>query len=387
MKFIKGLDPLIAGLIALALVVGLAWVFWPGGGTREITADFPRTVSLYKGSDVRILGIPVGKVDSVTPSGTKVLVKISYDAKYKVPADAKAVVISPSIVGDRYVQLTPVYKSGPTLADNAHLGLARTATPLELDEIFGSLNDLDKALGPDGANAPGTDGVGALTRLLDSTAKNFGGQGVQFNQTIKNLGKFTKTLADNKNALFGSATEIEKFVNKLSTNDTTVRKFTDSLAQGSVLLADERADLGAALHNLGVALTSVRGFVSENKTLLTSNISKLNTLSQILVKRRTELNEVLKDAPAALNNLSLAYNPTTHTLDTRAALGEVVSELTTDPASVLCGIVDQAPGGSSLCSVLTGALKGLGRTGPLSKRAEHVSVVEPIDPTLGGLVK
>ncbi len=130
---------------------------------------------------------------------------MSYDGKYKLPSDAEAVLISPSIVGDRFIQITPVYKGGGVLADNAHLGTDRTATPLELDQIYGSLNDLSIALGPQGANKTDGKGVGALTRLLDSTARNFGGQGVKFNETLQNLGKFTKTLADNKDELFGTA--------------------------------------------------------------------------------------------------------------------------------------------------------------------------------------
>ena len=120
-----------------------------------------------------------------------------------MPADAKAAVISPSIVGDRFVQLTPAYTGGDVLEDNARLGEDRTATPLELDEIFSSINDLNIALGPEGANKP-TTAASALTRLLDSTARNFGGQGVEFNKTLKNLGALTKTLADNKDELFGT---------------------------------------------------------------------------------------------------------------------------------------------------------------------------------------
>ena len=48
----------------------------------------------------------------------------------------KAVIVAPSIVGDRYVQLTPVYEGGPkladgaTLADRGHLGAARARPDL-----------------------------------------------------------------------------------------------------------------------------------------------------------------------------------------------------------------------------------------------------------------
>ncbi len=96
----------------VGIVVALVFVALPGQDKKYITASFPRTVSLYEGSDVRILGVPVGKVESVEPAGTDVTVKMWYDAKYDVPKDAKALIISPAIVGDRFVQLTPVYKSG-----------------------------------------------------------------------------------------------------------------------------------------------------------------------------------------------------------------------------------------------------------------------------------
>ena len=68
-----------------------------------------------------MLGVQVGAVDKVTPSGTDVVVEMHYDDDIDVPADAKAVIVSPSIVGDRYIQLTPVYESGPKLADGAIL--------------------------------------------------------------------------------------------------------------------------------------------------------------------------------------------------------------------------------------------------------------------------
>lgn len=381
---------LIAVVVALAVIIGLAAIFWPGTEKKWVTAEFPRAVSLYEGSDVRILGVSVGTIEEVRPSGTKVVVKMSYDGDFKVPADVKAAVIAPSIVGDRFVQLTPVYTSGAALANNARLGVDRTASPLELDEIFGSLNDLNIALGPQGANAPGEDGIGALTRLLDSTARNFGGQGAQFNTTLKNLGKFTKTLSNNKDELFGTIREVENFVNTLAKNDQTVRQFNDSLAAGSDLLADERDELALALKNLGVAMRQVRGFVADNKTLLTSNIGKLKTLSQTLVKRRDALDEVLKVAPAALNNLALTYNSTTGTLDSRANITETFTQLGEDPASVLCTFVNQAPGGQNACNAITDALGGLGvprvGVGPDGDVSGKVSIVEPIDLTLGGLV-
>ena len=86
------------------------------------------------------------------------------------------------------------------LDDGATLQADRTAVPLELDQIYQSLDDLTVALGPDGANAKG-----ALTDLLETTAANFGGQGAKFHQTIQDFSQLTGTLDDNKEELFGSA--------------------------------------------------------------------------------------------------------------------------------------------------------------------------------------
>jgi virulence factor Mce-like protein len=383
MKLAKA-NPVIVILVVAALVVALLVVFWPGSDKKTLTADFPRTVSLYQGSDVKILGVAVGKVDEVTPSGTTVKVKITYDSKYKVPENAKAAVISPSIVGDRFVQLTPAYTDGAQLANNAHLGKDRTATPLELDEIFGSINQLDIALGPDGANKADSGGVGPLTRLLDSTARNFGGQGVQFNRTLKNLGALTKTLADNKDELFGTLSQVEDFTNTLAKNDGTVRKFNDSLASGADLLADERQDLAAVLKNLSIAMVQVRGFVKENRASLTSNIAGLNKISKTLVKRRDALDEILTYAPGALNNLYLSGNDKQGTLDTRDSLGELGNQLQQNPAAVLCTFVR-----GNGCNVIKQALQpgAAPRAAPFAAEVKaKPRVTEPIDKSLGGLV-
>ena len=338
-------------------------------------------MSLYQGSDVRILGVPVGKVESVTPAGRDVRVRMWYDAKYKVPADAKAVIISPAIVGDRYIELTPVYTGGAALPQDATLNEQHTAVPLELDQIYQSIDDLTVALGPQGANKQG-----ALTRLLDSTAKNWGGQGQQFHQTIENLAKLTGTLDHNKGKLFGTAQQMERFVSSLAKNDSTVRRFNDSLASAAQVLAGERGDLRTSLRNLGVAMQSVTSFVQHNRHALSRNIKGLDAISKILVKQRDALSETLDVAPLALNNLYLTYNPTTGTLDTRMNVGENLNQLSSDPATVLCSLLDQADTSKKSCSLVHQALAGLPRTAPFQHGRQRTVQVEHIDKSLAGIL-
>lgn len=378
----RNLTSILSTVAVLAVVAALLLAVLPDDDKKTLTASFPRTVSLYEGSDVRILGVPVGTVESVTPTGTDVTVTMSYDAKYKVPADAQAVIVSPAIVGDRFVQLTPVYTGGAVLENDAELSIQETAAPLELDEIYQSIDDLMVALGPEGANKDG-----ALSNLLDVTARNFAGQGDQFNQTIENLGKFTGTLENNKEELFGTAREMQRFVSALAENDQTVRDFNDSLVGAASLLEEERDDLAAALKNLGVAMQAVSGFVKENKDALSENIEGLKAVTKVLVKQRRALDEILGVAPTALSNLFHTYNPNTGTLDTRSNMGENVAALEENPALVVCSIIYQTPVRDSLCDEIAG---GAGRAaalgGPAPASAEVIQV-ENVDRSLAGILE
>jgi phospholipid/cholesterol/gamma-HCH transport system substrate-binding protein len=372
---------LVPAVVLILAVAALASFAFGGSDQKTLTADFPRTVSLYEGSDVRVLGVPVGKVDSVTPSGTEVVVTMHYDADVQIPADAKAVIISPSIVGDRFVQLTPAYSGGQALADGATLGQDRTAVPLELDQIYSSLDDLTVALGPSGANQKG-----ALTDLLETTARNFGGQGKKFHRTIEDFSRLSGTLADNKDQLFGSVRQLEGFIRTLARNDHTVRDFDKTLAQVSGMLEGERGDLAASLRNLGTAMKQVSSFVRDNREVLGKNIAGLDDVTQILVKQRAALAETLRNAPLALNNLALAYNPQAGTLDTRANLGEIGNQITSDPGTFLCGILNQANQGGQSCDLVR-QLLGNNRPGALGHGSARRTTNDRTDPTLGGLVE
>src|SRR4051812_25729301 len=182
---------LAAGVTTAAVAAG------GGGGTKHLTAYFTRTIGLYQGNDVRVLGVGIGKVDKLTVQGTKVRVDISYDGKYKLPQDVKAVVVPPSVVSDRFIQLTPAYTGGPALADNEKLDVDRTAVPLEFDEIFRNLDQMNTALGPNGANR-----YGALSRLVKVSAKNLDGNGEALNGAVKQFSAAISTLAGSRTDLF-----------------------------------------------------------------------------------------------------------------------------------------------------------------------------------------
>lgn len=366
-------------LVVLILVgVGGLVLFDGGDDDKRLTVYFPRTVSLYEGSDVRVLGVAVGRVDEIVPEGTQVKVEMSYDPSVELPADAKAMLISPAVVGDRYVQITPAFEDGDeAIADNARLE-AVGAVPLELDEIYANIDRLTVALGPNEANKSG-----ALTDLLEVTAANFGGQGNQFNETIKNFGRLSATFDNNKEELFGAAAELQKFITTLADNDQTVRDFNDSLSRVSTLLAGERDELAGSLENLAIALDEVGRFVQDNREILATDFKGLNRFAKVLVKQRAALDETLRIAPLALNNLALTYNPDAGTLDTNANLGNLEREITSNPTDFLCALVSANDPREEICDMI--------QTLPLPRAATFGPGTGSLytsgaDVTLGGIV-
>jgi virulence factor Mce-like protein len=299
----------------LALVVSVVAIAWPGEPQRRLTAYFTGTVGLYPGADVRVLGIQVGKVTKITPVGRSVRVEMTYEAKRKVPANAQAVIVNQSLVADRYVQLTPVYKGGAVLADKATLPLTRTVTPVEIDDISGSLNNLNKALGPEGANANGS-----LSQLLQVGSDNLNGQGDDIRATIDGSAKVLSTLSEDRKDITANIENLRIITRALAANDQQIRNFNGHLAQVSGQLAGEKEELGAALRALGPTLQNVARFVKGNRSQLAANVRQLAQLTSVLVKNRDKLGEFLTTAPLGISNLSHAYDPISGTLGTRADL-------------------------------------------------------------------
>lgn len=382
-----GLVVVLAGVVAVVLLGG-------GSGQRRIIAHFTSAVGIAAGSSVRVLGVRVGTVTEVVPQGGTVRVVMEYDAEQPVPADAQAVIIPPSVVSDRYVQLTPAYAGGPVLPDDADLPVARTVVPLELDEVYRALDDFNQALGPAGANSDG-----ALSDLVDTGAANLDGNGENLHDTIDGTGRTLRTLSEGRDDLFGTVADLQEFTTTLARSDRLVRGFNDRLATASEQLAGEGAALEASLRSLSLALGQVAEFIRDNRALLTQDVAALTDITTVLVRQQQALIEVLDVAPLALSNLNLVYNPRSGTLDTRDNLLGPYG-----PATYVCSLlagllpVAQVP---EVCTALAQDLerRGLPLTDALRRLLGLPAAVkstpqQPVlpapevssDPTLGGIL-
>ncbi|MEU1207781.1 MCE family protein [Nocardia sp. NPDC005825] len=322
---------IIAVVAALAVVLaGVAWWSYDRLETTKITAYFDKSIGIYKGSDVRVLGVPVGRVDSVTPKGDVVEVVMKVDRKYDIPADAKAAQITPSVVSDRYIQLAPAYKGGPKMGRNATIPKDRTATPVEVDRLYKSITELSEALGPNGANKDG-----ALNQLARTGAENLAGNGDALGNSFTQLSKAAHALSDSRTDIFDTVKNLQTFVQTLADNDAQVRTFNTQLASLAGFLSDERQTLGDALSLLSVALGDVARFIDNNRELVQSNADALTKLTQTLADQRDDLAKALPLIPTALSNLINVHNGESGTLDMRPNFTDLQ-----DPFGVICKMLD-----------------------------------------------
>lgn len=303
--------PVALVVVGLLVILGLV-ALRDGTSTRTVSADFSRAVQIFPGSEVRILGVPVGKVTAVIPEGNTVRVEMEYDDQYKVPADAQAVIITPTLTADRFVQLTPAYTKGDVLADKAEIKVQDTATPIELDRIYRSLVDVTRALGPNGVNKNGT-----LNNLLTAGSKFLDGRGEAGNATIVNLSKALKTFGDGSGDLFATVRALDEFSGALAANDRSVGAFMDNLGAVSTQLAGEKDELNAVLDTLAAVLGKVQRFVKDNRGLLVDDVEDLTTVVKILAEEQDALRTVLDIGPSAMGNLAVAFNPKSGTIGSR----------------------------------------------------------------------
>lgn len=317
--------PALVVIVVLAIAALVGWR-WTTAGRTQITAYFDTSVGVSEGTDVRVLGVSVGTVEQVVPKGDQVEVRLHVNRGVRIPAEAKAAQITPSVVPDRYIQLLPAYTDGPEMESGAVIPRERTTTPVEVDRLYQSLSDLTAALGPEGANRDG-----ALSRTLDVSAETLAGNGAALGRSIDELSQAARTLSDNRQDLASTVVDLQSFVSMLAENDQQVRTFNDQLATFTTTVSNQRYDLQEALNQVSLALGDVGRLVRDNQDVIQSNADRLATLGTITNDHRDDIAEILVQAPNALTNLIEAYDAESGTLQMRLVLPELQS-----PAEAIC---------------------------------------------------
>ncbi|MFF3568389.1 MCE family protein [Nocardia jiangxiensis] len=289
------------------------------GASTHITADFRNVAGMFVGNPITVLGLEVGKVDKIVPHSQYAEVHMTIDSDVKIPKNVTAALISPSIVTDRHIELTPVYTGGATLPDDSHLTIESTRTPVELDTLIKTIDQFTASLKP----APGTDGKsGPLDGTLLYDMVN--GQGEKIRDTLNALSGALKIGVNNKDAISEIIIKLNELTTMLADNDKSVRDFSNKVTQMSTLLAQQAPGLQGTLDQLNAFLSNTSGTFGQYQDQLASSLTGLTNVTNQLRANAAGLIEVVDVAPMLLQNVDNSMDRGRHFVRLHALIGTVL---------------------------------------------------------------
>jgi phospholipid/cholesterol/gamma-HCH transport system substrate-binding protein len=325
-------------LLAIGLVVVLlVSVFVVVRSLSEVTRTrvvgyFTNSSGLFPGDDVRILGVPVGKVETIEPQPERVKISFWVDSQYKVPADAKAAILSPQLVTGRAIQLTPVYTGGPAMPDGAVIPSDRTAVPVEWDDVRAQLQKVADLLQP---TKPG--GVSTLGELIDTAADNLRGQGANIRDTVIKLSQAISALGDHSQDIFGTFKNLSTLVTALHDSSDLLEQLNTNLAAVTGLLADDPNKVGQTIEDVNSVVADVQSFAAENREAIGTTSDKLASITTALVQSLDDIKQTLHIAPDTIANFNAIFEPANGSL-----MGALAISNFSNPIGFLCGAVQAA---------------------------------------------
>jgi phospholipid/cholesterol/gamma-HCH transport system substrate-binding protein len=324
----------LAAALVVVMVLGvIVAVRATGQGARTMVVGyFANSTALFPGDDVRILGVPVGKVDRIEPQPERVKIWFWFDRKFKVPADVNAVILSPQLVTGRAVQLTPAYTSGPTLQGGAEIPENRTAVPVEWDDIRDQLQKLNELLQP-----TTTRGVSTLGEFINTAANNLRGQGATIRDTVIKLSQTLSALGDHSQDIFGTFKNLSTLVSALHDSTGLLEQLNRNLASVTSLLADDPNKVGQMVGDLNAVVGDLQSFAADNREALGTTSDKLASVTTALVESLDDIKQDLHIAPTALQNFSNIYEPANGSLTGALAVNNFAN-----PIGFICGAVQAA---------------------------------------------
>ncbi|WP_329499847.1 MCE family protein [Kitasatospora herbaricolor] len=261
-----------AALAALATAVALAGCTpsltgaqdlpLPGGADLgshpyEIKAHFADALSLVPQSAVKVNDVAVGRVTAITlaPDDWSAVVTMRINGAVRLPVDAYAQLEQSSLLGEKYVQLTPPPAkpgAGPAaaaedaagrLVDGSVIPLDRTNRSAEAEEVFGALSML--------LNGGGVDQLRTITVELN------------------------KALSGNESQVRSLLTQVDTMVTQLDAHKRDITDALDGLDRLSATLAGRSGQIGGVLTDLAPGLK----VLEEQRGALVTMLRSLDTLS------------------------------------------------------------------------------------------------------------
>jgi phospholipid/cholesterol/gamma-HCH transport system substrate-binding protein len=298
----KIVGPLLKGLI-FVLVTGLATAVLAVsisntnvGDTISYAARFTDVTSLNPGDDVRIRGVRVGQVDSMSVVDKNLaLVHFSVDKAQSLPADVTATIKYRNMVGQRYIALDRGEKlSSKLLKENAEIPLDRTHPALDLTDLFNGFKPLFQALSPKDVNELS----GEIVQVLQ-------GEGGTVDSLLMHTGSLTTTLADRDKVIGEVITNLNSVLSNINGQGNALSTLVSTLQQLVSGLASDRTAIGDAIQGMADLTGATAGLLDQARQPLKDSIAGLGILATNLASDagRADLEQFLTVTPAKFEQI------------------------------------------------------------------------------------
>jgi phospholipid/cholesterol/gamma-HCH transport system substrate-binding protein len=248
--------------------------------------SFAEAGQLALEADVRISGVPVGKVKTITPNKKTGRADVTIELEHQyapLPSDAKAILRQKTLLGETYVELTPGRKSAKPVPEGGKLADSQVAPTVELDEILRSFDPKTRAEFQD---------------WMQTQAVAITGHGQDLNDALGNLGPFADDTADIVRILNRQSGAVSRLIantgvvlQALTERDGQLR----SLIQNSNTVFATTASRDKQLQEAFVALPTFEDESSKTLDRLTKFADDTNPLVTQLRPAARELSPTLED--------------------------------------------------------------------------------------------
>ena len=300
-----------------------------------MVAYFDNSNGIFPGDDVRILGVPVGKIDKIEPQPERVKITFWFDDKYKVPADAKAVDPVPAAgYRSRPSSSRRSTRGGPTMHDGArhpagpHRGAGRVG------RRPGAAAEADRHC----CSPPSPAASARWVHLINTAADNLRGQGASIRDTVIKLSQAVSALGDHSNDIFGTFKNLSILVIALHDSTDLLEQTQPQPGRG-----DRRCSPMTRTRSVRRSRTSTRWSATcraSPPTTATRSAPRRTSSRRSPRRWSTSLDDIkqtLHIAPTTSPNFNNIYQPANGALTGALAVNNFAN-----PITFLCGAIQAA---------------------------------------------
>ncbi len=280
------------GAFAIVMAVLTAFLFmtfseYRGGTYSSYSALFKDASRLEAGDSVRVAGVRVGTVKSVSLQPDKsVLVEFDTDRSVALTTGTNAAVRYLNLVGDRYLELLDTPDSTRLLAAGSQIPVDRTQSALDLDLLLGGLRPVIQGLNPQDVNA-----------LTSSLVNIFQGQGDTLDSLMSKTSSFSNTLGDNNEVIQQLIDNLNDVVATLDRDGNKFSATIDRLEKLISGLSEDRDPIGTAITSIDNGTASVANLLTQARPPLAGTVDQLNRLAPLLDDNKAVLDRGLQKGP------------------------------------------------------------------------------------------